>query len=330
MGFSGGSDTLVTGRGRTIVGMSSVLDSSDPLDAALSGIVADALADWERIQGDAPDLLYHYTDVAGLIGICSSGSLWATNLRFMNDAKELAHSWKMMLEILAEARDKAEFPAQLELIEEIERTTKTEWVGYPDFYATSFTANGDLLSQWRAYGSSGGGYAIGFDTARLVSPPSPHPQPDRFLNRVIYEEETQLRVLRATADKMLGLFEGVDSSSAEMTGARAQLFAALGEVVGFIFSFKDPAWAEEQEWRSVYVLPDGEHDGVEFRPVGGVAVPYVSLAMGTDPDGRLPIREIIQGPRVDKETAVRSLELLMASNGYSDVTITVSSVPLRP
>jgi hypothetical protein len=60
-----------------------------------------------------------------------------------------------------------------------------------------------------------------------------------------------------------------------------------------------------------------------------VAVPYVSLEMGTEPDGRLPIREIVQGPRLDTDTAVRSLELLLASNGYSDVDITVSSVPLR-
>ena len=310
--------------------MSSALGSSDPLDAALSGIVADALSDWDRIQGDAPDLLYHYTDVAGLIGICSSGSLWATNLQFMNDAKELAHSWKLMLAVLAEAKDKAGLPAQIELIEEIERTAMAGWAGYPDFYATSFTANGDLLSQWRGYGSSGGGYAIGFDATRLVSPPSPYPQPDRFLNRVIYEEEIQLRVLRATADKMLGLFATVDPSSPEMTGARARLFAALGEVVGFVFSFKDPAWAEEQEWRSVHVLPEGELDGVEFRPEGGIAVPYVSLVMGTNPDGRLPIREIVQGPRVDNETGVRSLELLLASNGYSDARITRSSVPLRP
>jgi hypothetical protein len=297
--------------------MSSAFGSSDPVDAALSTIVADALSDWDRVQGDAPDLLYHYTDVAGLIGICSSGSLWATNLRFMNDAKELAHSWKLMLKVLAEAKDKAGFPAQLELIEEIERTAVAGWVGYPDFYATSFTANGDLLSQWRGYGSSGGGYAIGFDAARLASPPSPYPQPDRFLNRVIYEEETQLRVLRATADKMLELFATADPNRHEMTGARARLFAALGEVVGFVFSFKDPAWAEEQEWRSVYVLPTNELDGVEFRPSGGIAVPYVTLAMG-------------QGPGLDNETGVRAVELLLASTGYSDVEITISAVPLRP
>jgi Protein of unknown function (DUF2971) len=303
--------------------------AGDLLESALAGIVADALEEWDRIQGDTPELLYHYTDVTGLIGICSSGTLWATNLRFMNDAKELAHSRKLMRDVLAEAKAQAKSPAQVELIEEIGRRTSAQWAGYPDFYSVSFVTKGDLLSQWRGYGSSGGGYAIGFDAARLVRPPSSYPQPQRFLNRVIYDEATQLRILRDVADAMLALFATVDPTGSGLTQARARVFSALGEVVGFVFTFKDPAWAEEQEWRAVYVVPSGALEGVRFRPGGGVAVPYVNLAIGTGPEGGLPIREIVVGPRVDTDTAVRSLELLLASSGYSDVDITLSSVPLR-
>lgn len=303
--------------------------SGDLLDAALARIVSDALAEWDRIQGDTPDLLYHYTDVAGLIGICSSGSLWATNLRFMNDARELAHARRLMRDVLADAKAKAALPAQLELIVEIERRISIQGGGYPEFYSVSFGANGDLLSQWRGYGSSGGGYAIGFESACLVSPPSPYPQPERFLNRVIYDEATQLQILRHVADAMLALVATVDHAGPDLTVARARLFAALGDVVGFVFSFKDPAWAEEQEWRAVHVLPNGELGGVQFRPHAGVAVPYVSLAMGTQPEGRLPIRKIVLGPTVDTETTLSSLELLLATTGHPDVDITVSSVPLR-
>jgi hypothetical protein len=306
------------------------VSAADPLDVAMSGIVADALSDWDRIQGDAPEMLYHYTDVAGLIGILSSSSLWATNLRFMNDAEELAHSWRLMLEVLREAKNRARSRAQVELIEEIERAARSEWTGYPDFYATSFTENGDLLSQWRGYGSSGGGYAIGFDAARLGGTSSRHTQPHRILNRVIYDEQSQLRVLRATADRMLDLFANVDPTSAAITSARARLFAALGEIVGFVFSFKDPAWGEEQEWRAVRSVPVDEQDEIHFRPHGGIPVPYITLAIGNDAHGRLPIREIVLGPRADNETAARSVELLLANHNYSDVAITTSSVPLRP
>jgi hypothetical protein len=235
-----------------------------------------------------------------------------------------------MLEVLREAKGKAKSRAQVELIEEIERAAQSEWAGYPDFYATSFTENGDLLSQWRAYGSSGGGYAIGFDAARLGGTSSRRTQPNRILNRVIYDEKSQLRVLRATADRMLELFANVDPASAVITSARARLFAALGEIVGFVFSFKDPAWGEEQEWRAVRSVPVDEQDEVHFRPHGGIPVPYVALAIGNDTQGRLPIREIVLGPRPDSGTAARSVELLLANHDYSDVEITTSSVPLRP
>lgn len=295
---------------------------------ALEDIVSGAIAEWERLQGDTPDVLYHYTDVAGLIGICSARSLWATNLRFMNDARELAHSRKLMIDVLGEAKTQARLPAQLEVIQEIERMILSRQVGYPDFYSVSFSADGDLLSQWRAYGSSGGGYAIGFETAGLVRPPSPHPQPRRFLHRVIYEKETQLRTLRRTADAMLALFASVDPS-ADLAESRARVFSSLGELVGFTTGFKDPSFAEEKEWRAVYVIPHGEFEEVRFRPGNGVAVPYINLTMGVDEEGRLPIIEVVQGPRVDSDTGVRSLELLLASNGYPDAAITASSIPLR-
>ncbi len=305
-------------------------DPEDSLEFALADSLADALEGWDELQGDTPALLYHYTDITGLIGICGSRSLRATNLRFMNDAKELSHAWKLMRGVLAEAKEKAALSAQLDLIDEIERATSTEWAGYPDFYSVSFTANGDLLSQWRGYGSSGGGYAIGFDPAGLIQPSSPHPQPKRFLHRVIYDEDIQLRFLRSAADAMLALFATVDPSESDVTKSRARVFSAMGELVGFAFGFKDPAWAEEQEWRAVHVRPNGDMAGIEFRPDSGIAMPYISLAMGTDPEGRLPIRRIVQGPRVNSDIATRSLESLLTANGYSDVDITVSSVPLRP
>ena len=97
----------------TINRMPSETVAEDPLEAALADIVSSAVDQWDRFQGELPDLLYHYTDVAGLIGICSSQSLWATNLRFMNDAKELAHTWALMLDVLTEVRARATSPAQL-------------------------------------------------------------------------------------------------------------------------------------------------------------------------------------------------------------------------
>lgn len=283
---------------------------------------------WDRVQGDTPELLYHYTDVSGLIGICSSGLLRATNLRFMNDANELDHALSLMLEVLGQAREKAGQPGQLRVIDAIEADLSS-WAGYPEFYSVSFSADGDLLGQWRGYGSSGGGYAIGFEPSGLACPPTRFPQPNRFLNRVIYDEVEQTEILAGVADEMLALFEDVPATGSELTEARARAFTALGEVAGYVFSFKNPAWADEREWRAVYLVPSGELGEVRFRAKGGVAVPFVNLAMATDPSGRLPIRRIVQGPAVDPVMATNSLQLLLAKNGYPEVEVAVSMVPLR-
>jgi hypothetical protein len=300
----------------------------DPSVPALDEIVAQAVTEWDRLQGPSPDLLYHYTDVAGLIGILSSGSLWATNLRFMNDARELEHARRLMLDVLTEARSRAARPGQHALIDAIEVNLST-WSGYPDYYSVSFSSDGDLLSQWRGYGLAGGGYAIGFDPDGLACPGSSYPQPNRFLNRVVYERDRQAQILRSVADAMLTLFADVDANDAKQTEARARVFSALGEVAGYVFSFKDPAWAEEKEWRAVYLVPAGETKNVRFRPQAGVAVPFIPLGMENDPGGKLPIRRIVQGPAGDPDMAARSLELLLLANGYTEVDTTRSAVPLR-
>ena len=41
---------------------------------------------------DKPAILYHYTTPEGLKGILQSGKLWATEVRYMNDASELDYA----------------------------------------------------------------------------------------------------------------------------------------------------------------------------------------------------------------------------------------------
>lgn len=38
------------------------------------------------------DALFHYTTAAGLLGILKSAKLWATDLRFLNDAQEFIYA----------------------------------------------------------------------------------------------------------------------------------------------------------------------------------------------------------------------------------------------
>src|SRR5215211_7755183 len=127
-----------------------------------------------RIKNEtAPSaVVYHYTNAAGLLGIISTGQLWATDIEFLNDAEELTYA---RAAVLADLRARADEIAPPEtgsedglradvlrsIAEELEYPPQGEPSSTYHIYATCFCEDGDLLSQWRAYGGDGG-YAIGF------------------------------------------------------------------------------------------------------------------------------------------------------------------------
>jgi hypothetical protein len=115
------------------------------------------------------DTLFHYTTAAGLLGILSSSTLWATDLRFLNDAQEALYARDLFMEMIWGA-DPATQPGH-PLHDNAKAFGETfveyrKWVvkdlNSPKFpvYVTCFCESGDLLSQWRAYGTDHG-YAIG-------------------------------------------------------------------------------------------------------------------------------------------------------------------------
>jgi hypothetical protein len=46
-----------------------------------------------------PDIIYHYTDDAGLRGILESGKLWFTDIFKLNDPSELRHGLELAFKI---------------------------------------------------------------------------------------------------------------------------------------------------------------------------------------------------------------------------------------
>lgn len=135
--------------------------------------------------------LFHYTTAAGLTGILSSDSLWATHGAFLNDAEEMTHFFDERLPRIAEEeihRVVSELEKEGRLsTEEVEKyggspkfisdearanveILRKVTLNFNDPYIFSLSAPQDdyarksgLLSQWRGYGSDGG-YAIVLDT----------------------------------------------------------------------------------------------------------------------------------------------------------------------
>jgi hypothetical protein len=49
-------------------------------------------------------LIYHYTDLRGLLGILDERKLWATDIRYLNDTSEGTYGLKRLHELVGEVR----------------------------------------------------------------------------------------------------------------------------------------------------------------------------------------------------------------------------------
>jgi hypothetical protein len=114
---------------------------------------------------EVPQTLYHYTSMEGLLGIVQKRQIWASHIRYLNDRMEQDHIWSVVENRARERLKQTDDPAIKSALEtlpaDVARRTRTH------AYVASFSADGDLLSQWLSYCPDGKGFAIGFGTRSL-------------------------------------------------------------------------------------------------------------------------------------------------------------------
>lgn len=295
----------------------------------LNELSKNLLAEWSNDQGQRPQKLYHYTSSVGLRGIVGGGRLWATDLAYLNDSTELELALGLIRQVVDDV-----LPMCSDISRELlRRATGSESVfdrshGY---YIVCFCGDGDLLSQWRAYGAGGGGYAIGFAAHQFGA------VPDVFVRRAIYDENIQRRLIHSVITQMCKL---LDESAPGKTIADLDsdntlpAFSSLlrSHLADFCFAFKHAAFSEEQEWR--VVVPFSKHENLnslEFRDWKGILIPYLNSDLGAITNGlpQLPIVEIMHGPTLHPQLTKKSLELLLERHNLGHVEIYGSEAPLR-
>jgi hypothetical protein len=152
-------------------------------------------------------------------------------------------------------------------------------------FATCFCESGDLLSQWRSYGRSGG-YALGFSAERLTATSlgEDATETQLVLSKVAYGEIEAARHLEALQKEL------ASQSPWGLHGARSHMFV-LQRVMAELARVKDPSWHEEQEWRLIIPAYRPAHLRPRFRVSDVAIVPYIELPI---PDGA--IKEVVIGP----------------------------------
>ena len=254
----------------------------------------------------APDTLFHYTSVGGLHGITSNGAIWATNLRFLNDAKELRHALTRIRSLFRGAAPEWSSPRLEPLRRGIE-----EYLGADiqrDAYVVSFSGDGNRLSQWRGYCPKGGGYAIGFNARELVhgAAASSH----FMASPCLYEKREQDAILRGILETTRAEFEKWTALGGVPRPEAVDHFLVHGLAVPLtVFAplMKNRAFAEEDEWRLVSAVVRPGDPKIGYRTSNSILIPHyvLDLKWGVQP-GTVDVGRI--GPMQHNRLAREALE----------------------
>ena len=290
-----------------------------------------------------PPKLFHYTTADGLQGIIEKDVIWATNYRYVNDLTEFLYANEILkAELLA--RLPSASPLVHAVLDAI-LNTRDLLVGAADIFIACFCEEGDLLSQWRAYGGRGGGYAIGYQdiairTSLIGS--------DYRLYKVTYDEPKQREIIRSLLDEFFVAVEELargwkppPSSPpviySKFEEGHVSIMSGLPEPLGNLCwhlseafvrvacCFKSINFACESEWRIVHVRvnePMGASYDLQFRTSGAILIPYIELPLFTrdhasrtwsgDNKWNFSLEKIVYGPGLNAQATERSIQYLTA------------------
>lgn len=272
--------------------------------------------------------IYHYCSVESFFSIIKSKTMWLSSAHNLNDYQEM--SWfknKLKERLLKETINKELLHHFFEAMELAEDTP----------YICSFSKNGDILSQWRAYANDGTGIAIGFNSNAFGLKKTDTPNNNTFfinssnLAEVVYDEKEQQSIIDNISSK------AIQTINNNTDGDFEHFIELTNEINKISYFCKNPAFSEEQEVRAIYSPPqlmsniiselsNGIVSNVKYRTSLNNITPYVEIKFPLD-NAVNPILNIFLGPkcRIDERDMIGFLR----SEGYHDFIINKSSASYR-
>ncbi len=267
----------------------------------------------QRPERTHPEL-FHYTDLQGFVRIVDTRSLWASDMLCLEDASEASYAYRLFKRVLN--RDFASSIPQAQRKWFLEMLTQGGFLIHTPVVAC-FCEDCNLLSQWRGYGGSGEGLAVGFKVGWLTSL-----RKSGFdLRRVLYgkaeQEELILRFLQGVSN----IIKRRNSSGEDASWVWLVASSAAEELIVVI---KDPAFEQEREWRLVKHVDRGPRE-IRYRASGSRVVPYVAI-----PIEPRSIATIIRGPHF-AGTDARGIRQMLQFRRFPEASARVrdSRIPIR-
>lgn len=314
-----------------------------------------------RNQDKSENLLYHYTDQKGLLGILESTKIRATHYRFLNDFSECQEA-RGRLRAINERLAAYGGKSNPEGVRKIRKLVYDQWNGYMDkffrlfdTYVVSFTdddeyfaafrdydpterAPGDRLSLWRGYAQGRQGFSLGFERTQLK----------KNAEGLSNTKRTPIELYKCDylgllKEAKLGGIAAIPLSTGQMHDlCQIKDLQQLGELQARLLALsstlKHPGFREEHEWRLVFHMlaayPDQEL--IKFREGKFGITPYIEIPLGITTHGT-PLRRIVVGPTANKDEAVKGLQALLEGKGVKvktgnspdGVEVVPSGIPYR-
>jgi len=295
----------------------------------------------------AKKILYHYTTTDALLGILNSGSLWASDIRFLNDATEFTFARDLLVHTLQTRASRLRNARVREII--FERFENLQAARTVHAYVVSFSEQGNMLSQWRAYAPRDGvciGFFKGalrsidnFDLHRCVyvgKDPLPALSERRRYETIVNELYTNVtwasRLIQQEArTKQKSWSKRVSQEGHAVLISSAVMAAAL--------RIKHKGFKEEAEWRLIdkpealrfiHALEDDPDDQLKFRRGSFGVTPYVVAKLpDVYHDFPFGISNVMVGPSTNSASIVASIREMLKIKYHSKATVDSTDIPFR-
>jgi hypothetical protein len=277
-------------------------------------------------------VVFHYTSLSGFQQIVRSGKMYASDIRYLNDATEMTHALRLVqdarerrlraIDDIKEAGGNISSMLDPSLPDHMLMFDLDEQVRGAPCYVTCFTKEGNQLSQWRGYCPPHKGISIGFLTSDLRA----SAKTQWFaLRECIYDPQRQTLV----GDSLLSALKWSEES--RNAKRRTQLYSAFQQIAAVL---KHPRFGEERECRLISTEwhTDNPRLGIEHREGKTMLIPYCAFDLPRDEHGRLKIARVIVGPTPHAYQALFSVsQFLVAQNAADHIgnRVEYCDIPLR-
>ena len=292
-------------------------------------------------HNNVPEFIHHYCSLDTGIKILTDKKIWVSSIEKMNDTSETNCFIEIANEYIDECIKSA--PNKKELGEDAKficsNFLRSDYF-FRKKFACCFSEDGDLLSQWRAYGDKGHGISLSFATERIkvlrVIPSRPSKGPK--VSEASYQHAVRsqsLTLLPSIYDKTIRnkiISEYIDAVFTDEFPMHVMWL-----LTHFIGCLKHESFYEEQEWRllhfcdlvrNTYIDP---YHKIEYRDSARGIIPFFSLKFGTKERSScftdIPIAHITLGPQ--NETLEEDMRSFLTSVGLPGVTVSKSEIPYK-